>query len=483
MRFTGFLAVAGSLCIATVTASAQQVVERVRKVMPSRYDDPACDISPGHFLVSSGVTYLVTASGGNKSSGGVVEGTTDPQKVQAALENGIRVIGQAIRENDQGDNGAAWYYLGRLHIQSGDIVGADSAFTKAVALLPECAADMQAWRNRASGPLVIAASEFANQGNVDSAMALFRQAHSISRDRPEGFYNMGVLFANLGETDSAIAYFRETQRLSNEDPATFAANRNAATFNLAAMLQRGDRHVEAVEELRQYIVWVPEDTDAKRALATSLRAIGKPDEAASLEKELLAQAEAAGTLSANDRMALGINAFNAKEFEKAAEAFAAILETEPYNRDAMYNLANAYYALESGEKLVELGPKLIALEPLNEDNHKLLAQGYQLTAEQDSLIAAVTILLAMPTSVTVSQFAPSPNGATLVGVARGRSAELDGEDIPPTAQSLTFEFLGADGTVVATTEVELPALEPEATHDWQVKADGAGIIAWRYRVN
>ena len=482
MRLTGILALAGTICLANATASAQQVVERVRKVMPSRYDDPACDISPGHFLVSSGVTYLVTASGGNKSTGGVVDGTTDPEKVRQALDNGIRVITRAIRENGQAENGAAWYYLGRLYLQGGDVAGADTAFTKAVTMLPDCAADVQAWRNRAAAPLIIAASEFANAGNVDSAMVLFRQAHSLSRVRPEGFYNMGVMFANLGETDSAIAYFRETQKVAGEDPAQFARDRNAATFNLAAMLQRADRHAEAAEELRKYIEWAPSDTDAKRALATSLRASGKPDEAAALEEEILAQAEAAGTLSANDRMALGINAFNAKEYDKAAESFAAILESEPYNRDAMYNLANAYYALQDGEKLVELGPRLIALEPLNEDNHKLLAQGYQLTKQQDSLIAAVTVLLAMPTSITVSQFAPSPSGASLAGQALGRAAESDGEDVAPRATTVTFEFLDKDGAVVATSDLEIPPLEPEATHQWQVRAEGAGIIAWRYVV-
>jgi tetratricopeptide (TPR) repeat protein len=472
MRFTGFLAMAGVfVMVSPSTAVAQQRLSRVAKNMPSKYVGPTCDLSSGHFLVSSAGTYL--SSGVNNA---------DPVKTVSLVEKGIEVSIRAITEAGQEENAAAWYYLGRNYLHLGDIVGADSAFTKAVALEPECTADVQSWRNRAWLPLITPASEFVNQGNVDSALVLFRQAQTISRVRPEGYYNMGVLYANLGQNDSAIAYFRETKRIASTDVQEFAKDRDAATFNLAAMLQRGDRHDEAAAELQEYLTWVPNDTDAKRALATSLRASGNPTGAAALEEEILAQAEAAGTLSTNDRMAMGINAFNGQNFTAAAEAFSAILESEPYNRDAMYNAANAYYALKDGAKLVELGPRLIALEPLNEDNHKLLAQGFQLSNQQDSLIAAVTVLLAMPTSVTVTQFAPNPSGAALMGQAVGRAAELDGEDIPPAAQSLVIEFLDKAGAVVATSDLEIPALEPAVAHDWKVQVEGAGIIAWRYRV-
>ena len=41
-----------------------------------------------------------------------------------------------MQQNQQEKNPAAWYYLGRISLQQGDIVGADTALTKAESCLP-----------------------------------------------------------------------------------------------------------------------------------------------------------------------------------------------------------------------------------------------------------------------------------------------------------------------------------------------------------
>src|SRR5918995_39491 len=112
-----------------VSVSAQQspVNDRVVKAMPSRYVPPDCGLKPGHFKVSSGATYLKTG----------VE-TEVPDNRSRALASGQKVILEAIQQNGQAKNPAAWYYLGRINLQQGDITGADTAFTKAEALSPGC---------------------------------------------------------------------------------------------------------------------------------------------------------------------------------------------------------------------------------------------------------------------------------------------------------------------------------------------------------
>lgn len=479
MTKSGFLVLSAVGLMVPHVVQAQERIPAVARAMGSRYVEPTCELNTGHFLVRSGVTYLVVGSGGNRN----VEGTTDPEKVITQLNNGIRVITQAITEQNQGQNPAAWYFLGRLHIQGGDIVGADSAFTKAEELAPACREDINRWRMRAWVPLATPASEYAQAGKADSAMILFKRAGMIARNMPQAPYNIGVLYANSGQADSAIKYFKAAQELAAANPQEHARDRNAATFNLAAMYQRSNQHAQAVTELRKYIDWEPTDTDARRALATSLRATGQNDEAAEVERAVVAAAEAAGTLSTNDLMAIGINAFNDKKYDEAATAFARVLAADSLNRDAQFNLANSYLALQDGPKLIEASMPLLAREPLSEDNHKFLAQGYRFANDQDKLMASVVELLAMPTAVTIERFQGRQGGVVLSGFAVGRQAETEtGQRVPPAAKTLTFEFLDINGAVVASKEVAVPALDPAVKFEFTVEGDGTGIHAWRYRV-
>lgn len=478
MKKPGFLAITVLAVAGPEAVSAQDRLASVAKAMPTRYIETTCEIRAGHFKVSSAATYLAVASGGNRN----IEGTSDPEKIKTQLDNGIRVVTEAIRDNAQGQNPAAWYFLGRLHLQYGDVKGADSAFTKAEQLAPACAEDIATWRQRAWLPLVNPASEYVQQGKVDSAMILFRQASTIAPGMPQGYYNIGVLFANAGQADSAIVYFKRSQDAAS-GKTQYVKDRNSATFNLAAMYQRTNQHAQAVTELRKYIEWEPSDNDARRALATSLRATGQTAEAAEVERQAMAAAEASGTLSTNDRMTAGVNLFNDKKYAEAAEAFTRVLAEEPNNRDAQYNLANTYLALNDGAKLIEAATPLVAREPLSEDSRKLLAQGYRKTNNQDKLIEIVTELLAMPTSVLVERFQPrSAGGATIAGHALGRQAELDNNRVAPSAKTLVFEFLDAQGGVVSTKEVAIPALEPAIKFDWTTEGEGRGIVAWRYTV-
>ncbi|HEX2219545.1 MAG TPA: hypothetical protein VHG35_12130, partial [Gemmatimonadales bacterium] len=127
--------------LAATTAESQQqrvLSQRVAKSMPTTYQAPECGLKSGHFKVSSGATYLKTG----------VE-TDVPENQERALENGERVLLEAMRQNDQADNPAAWYYLGRIYLQRGDLYGADSALTRAEKLAPDCAKEIDAYRRNA----------------------------------------------------------------------------------------------------------------------------------------------------------------------------------------------------------------------------------------------------------------------------------------------------------------------------------------------
>jgi tetratricopeptide (TPR) repeat protein len=450
---------------------AQTVInDRVVKAMPSKYTPPTCGLKAGHFKVQSGATYLKTG----------IE-TAIAENRERALANGKKVLLEALEQNKQEKNPALWFYLGRISLQQGDIVGADTALTRAEALSPGCKKEITAVRYLGWVPLVNAGITFSKEEKNDSALALYRLANTISRDKPLAFLNTGVIFANAKQADSAIFYFQKASEIAEQTNSV--EDRNLATRNWGALLQRGGKHEEAIPVLEKYVGWMPKDVEVKRALAVSYRATGQNDKAKAIEEEVgaapagPAPAGAAGAAQMNSAIAL----YNAKKYGEAATAFEQVLTTEPYNRDALYGLANAYIGLKN-PKLADAAARLVAIEPLNDDAVRMLANGQRMSKKEALANKTAIQLISMPTTIKVTQFAPATDAATVTGTATGRQAETaQGKPVPPKPYSLVFEFLDDKGAVLAIQEVQVPALKVGESHDIAVNAQGTGIAAWRYK--
>jgi tetratricopeptide (TPR) repeat protein len=461
----------------TVPAVAQQrtVNDRVVASLPSKYTPPSCGLKAGHFKVSSGATYLKT---------GIETGV--PANRARVLSSGEKVLLEAINQSGQEKNPAAWYYLGRIYLQQGDIVGADTAFTKAEALAPACKKDISDVRYAGWVPLVNAGINFTKAQKNDSALVLFRQANTIYRDKPMAYSAAAVILANNKMDDSALVYLQKTIDIATA--ANMAEDRNQATFNLAAVLQRENKNEEAIAALERYLGWVPGDIEAKKALATLYRSTGKVDKAKALEQELLATpgagqgtggAAAVGTEDINN---IGVNLYNEKKYAEAAAAFEKAVAVEPYNRDALSNLSNTYLALKNGPKLTATAERLVAIEPLSENSLKLLGEGNRQSKKIDNAVKIAEKVLALPINVEVTNFAPTGKGAKLTATVTGRPAQTPaGKPLPAAPMVLVFEFLDPKGTPVTSQEAQIPALAAGATHEITLDAQGAGIDAWRYK--
>lgn len=450
---------------------AQTVInDRVAKAMPSKYTPPTCGLKAGHFKVQSGATYLKTG----------IE-TEVPENRVRALANGQKVLLEALEQNKQEKNPALWFYLGRIYLQQGDIAGADTALTRAEALSPGCKKDISDVRYLGWVPLVNAGIEFTKGQKNDSALALYRQSNTIYRDKPIAFLNAGVIFATAGQPDSAIFYFQKASEIAEQTNSL--EDRNLATRNWGALLQRAGRHQEAVPVLEKYVAWVPKDVDVKRALASSYRSTGQIEKAQAIEKEVGAAPAAAGPAAsaAAAQMNTAIALYNEKKYGEAAAAFEQVIATEPYNRDAIYGLANAYIGLKS-PKLAEAAARLVAIEPLNDDAVRMLGTGQRMAKKEAQANKTAIQLIGMPTTVKVTQFAPTADAATITGTATGREAETaQGKPVAPKPYTLIFEFLDGKGTVLANQEVQVPALKPAESQPIEAKAQGSGIAAWRYK--
>jgi tetratricopeptide (TPR) repeat protein len=465
------------LPLAATAAEAQQVIsQRVAKSMPTSYQAPECGLKSGHFKVSSGATYLKT---------GIEADVTENQK--RALDSGEKVLLEAMRQNNQAGNPAAWYYLGRIYLQRGDIYGADSALTRSEKLAPDCAKEIDGYRRNAWVALIKGGNGFEEQKNLDSALVLYRQAGVVYRKSPIAFYQAASVFNEQGATDSAAAYYgRAVAASGNATDSTEQKIRKRSAFNHGALLLNAQKHAEAAAAFEQYLKWVPSDVEAKRGLAAAYRGQGQADKAQALEQEIVAAGGSAGGAGAGagsaDLMNVGVNLYNDKKFAEAAEAFAKVSEAEPYNRDALFNLANTYLALKDGAKLLATAQRLVAIEPMNENSLKLVGEGHKQAAQVDEAVKVAEQVLALPVDIRVTDFGTGANAATLTATATGREAQTPaGKPIPAAPVTLAVEFLDAKGAVVAGQDVAVPALEAGKSQELKAAGQGAGIVAWRYK--
>jgi tetratricopeptide (TPR) repeat protein len=476
-----------ALAVGVLPAAAQQqqqvLSDRVAKSMPSRYQAPECGLKSGHFKVSSGASYLKS---------GIENSVPDNQR--RSYESGQKVLVEAIGQNGQDKNPAAWYYLGRIYLQQGDIIGADTALARAAKMVPACDKEINAYRQNAWVALIKGGNTFEEQKNLDSALVLYRQAGMMLHTSAIPYYQAANVFNTKGQPDSAAAYFGKAVAAAAHATDTTEVNiRNRSAFNQGALLLNSQKYPESVKAFEQYLQWVPNDIEAKRGLAGAYRGAGDVAKAQALEQQVVAAGGTAGGGAAaapgggagagsQDLMNIGVNFYNEKKYADAATAFEKVVQAEPYNRDALFNLTNTYLALKDGPKLLATAQKLAELEPMNENVLKLVGEGYKQSNQVNQAVSTAEKVLALPIDVKVTEFAPLASGATLAATATGRAAQTAaGKPIPPKPLTLTFEFLNASGGVVGSQDVQVPALQAGATQDIKATGQGQGIAGYRYK--
>ncbi len=180
------LAVAAALLMLPTRLVAQGVWEGPQ--------DP-CNLKAGHHLVNGGMMHLKIA----------VE-SDDENRTEDRLRRAQEVLVRAIEQNNQADNPAAWYWLGRYYVYRNDPFGADSAFRKSVQLAPECEAEARRYVGGLQ-PVVRREALLAwQEGAIDSAVSLFHLAASLMPDDAEIPFFLSRMYAERQEFDSATKY-------------------------------------------------------------------------------------------------------------------------------------------------------------------------------------------------------------------------------------------------------------------------------------
>ncbi|NNG17095.1 MAG: tetratricopeptide repeat protein [Gemmatimonadales bacterium] len=491
-----------ALLPAVLFAQDGDLRQRVVNAQPVRYQPSDC-YKTGHFSVRGAASSLKTAS----------ENEVNRERL---LRDAKSSLVRAIVERGQEENPGAWYYLGRTYLYQGDVLGADSALTRAEELAPDCAAEALDLRQRTWRGIAEAADLHVQAQHVDSAITAYRFALAIYRAEARAYSNMGSIFELAGQPDSALIYFRLAANMDTEvdgkpDPeiaravrrvaqlyaeagntdsagvylelliasavaANDSAGRDAATSALGRVMFQAQRYPEALSAFKRLAEWRPGDDNAKRNLASIYQAAGHEDSAQAIYAELgVAVTPRVDTTSAAYLINRGAGKYREGQFQAAAADFQQAVTADPANRVALVNLALAYNELKDGAKLVEAAKRSIARDPYHELSHRFLVQGYVFQEENGLAREAVTRLEQLPITVDSVTASPSQEGLSVSGVAMGRDTG------PSAPMVLLFEFLGADGAVISTGEVSLESLAPGAASRFVAVGQGSGIVDWRYR--
>lgn len=459
MRNLAVVAGVGLLLVGTVSVAEAQ----------GGYRPPDCELNTGHFLVSSGRTYI----------SGVAD-ESDPVKKERLLNDAHRVLLEAL-DRGQGDNPAVWYFLGRYYVLTKDAFGADSAFDRAEAGAPDCAEDIAYYRQVLWVPIINTAIDSLRAGAFQGAVKFLREANALYDGNNLGFYYLGRIFGNEGETDSALYYFKKVVEIGNTD-TTRTEDYNTSVINIGllySMMEQWDSAAVWYERYRAEID--PNDPQALTRLAEAYQRGGDTTQAMVLYDSVIVKA---ADMGASDLFKTGEQLFIAEHYDMAAKAFELGLEKNKFFRPALYNLANAYLAMAQDSEgpvadsataeMEAAARRLVEVDPLSVEALELLAAALQLQGRNDETLALLEQREEMTFDVSLDNQQRVDGGF----VVQGRVVNRTDQEI--TTSPLTFEFLDGEGNVLDSQTYAAQTLAGSASESFVLRSANDDVVAVRY---
>ncbi len=481
---------------------------------------PPCDIRPGHFRVTTGEVDLKLAA-------------EKPEQRDRMLAQAKDVLVRAIGGDNQDKNAAAWYYLGRYFNETGDAVGADTAFARAEALAPQCKADIVNYRRALAAATHSKGAAAWQAGHKDSAAVAFHLAYrvfpsdarplfALAANRRDALNNVARIYLSRVQSNpaaqrgqqirarldslgralaadstvldrmvaSSASRHKRGAHLAPADQQTFT--RDSSTHTEALARERAARAAlaqqaadaaaalralaaPAIQAYRDVMGAYPDDVDAASNLATLYGQSGEPEKASAVFDSLLGHAS---HTQADELIIAGQRLLGTGLLRPGTRALALGLNENPYARDALYYLATAYYSLRDSANTLATAQRLVALDPLNRNSLRLVAAGWDLKGRRDSTLKYLARAdSGLAVDITVSSFAPDSSGFILTAIA----TNLKPGPSPSQPLQLVFEFLGPGGQVAATLPTLVPALAPGGSQEFELHVKGKNLLGWRYR--
>src|SRR5436309_1910204 len=343
-----------------------------------------------------------------------------------AFKEAERDLTQAVGADDHGKSSGAWYYLARYYMAVNDLAGADSAFTKALALAPGCKDDIAFHRHEAA--------------------AAYREFLGAYPNDVQARASLAELYLRANQRDSAMALY-----------AAIPAHADSAS---------ADDLFGAAGAVLSAIPQLPDTSELDAACAKALKR--KTPTLTTRQLAARCQPAAADTMRKFHALADPL-------YRLGVQTYQAGLVKNPYHRDALYNLTGISFVLNDTAKVLLLAQRLYAVDPMNRLSLTKLAGAWQLAGKKDSALYYLTLADSLPIEVSVGKFVANDQGGALEGLYSNFHSK------PSRPVKVTFELVDGKGNVVASLPQDIPALDAGANQSFKLKATQTGAIAWRYK--
>ena len=356
------------------------------------------------------------------------------QRIDALAEQGELAAAVSLchdRLSDNGDDGPAWFLLGRIETQADNLYEALIALEQAARLMPE---NIEVHMARAAAAQVV--------GENELALICYDQAIGINANNSDAWFERGNALTRLLRLAEAIGSFDRAIELNPRDAEIFFARGWAC--------HRFDRAADALNTLNRAIALDPEHAKALHLRGNVLTGLGRHEEA--LESLTAALQISPGEADAlND---LGCVLRKLDRVEEAGEAFGDALRADPNSTAALLNWG--YMLHEQNRYLEALAcfDRVLAINPRVTVAHIGRSAALRLLNRCPESLAAAEIALALDPARPEALLA---RGNTLCGLNRNQEAfECYQQAVAlPPPNSYTFSSGGAALLSLGRTEEAL----------------------------
>ena len=409
----------------------------------------------------------------------------------------------------------------------------DSLFRIVETAKPNCNDYTAYWRagQKFYLDLVNGAINSMNADKLDSAEYFATQANKLYAASPYGTMILGGVYSKRGNTAKALEYWGKAAEAASKDTSYRDVRRQMLANIGSAYLDQGGTasgaekvaaYRKAAEAYSQLIA-IPGTkgqylTGGRQQLETAYLMAGDTAAAAQVWAPLLTNP---ADYEYNDLLNSAVNAARANRPADAGKLFEATLAQNPYNRDALFNVAVTYLTLEQNDKIGPIVERLVAVDPGNPENYNLAARAYLAlgknaqTAKKAALSGAYNDSTVswynrgnnLPIEVTFTEFSPNEKNVTIGGSVLDRRDKIEanapqaaaparpakGAKAKPTpkaeantlaAKPVTLSFTALDkaGTALGTETVTTEPLSPGQRARFKFTINAPNVVAYRYKI-
>jgi tetratricopeptide (TPR) repeat protein len=402
--------------------------------------------------------------------------------VQAKPDSALLLAQQGLRTDSA--NALFHAVAGEARAALGDVAGADSSFRTALRLSPGYDEAIEARRETAWKRLYNQGISTYRTNDLDATIATWEKANAIDPDaHHEAYMNLAVLYTGKGDYDRAVQSYRSALAVlakpvsgtpTAEETKEHTDARTTIEESLGEILLYTEKYADAERLYRDRLSRDSTNVALRSQLAAAVAAQpGREAEAAAMYDRLLSLRN----LRTTDYHDIGVALFTAKNYARAAEAFARVSAAWPNSREALYNHANALYAGEQWAALLPVAQKLVAVDPLYEDSWLILARAQREAGQNAQALRALEAVEAMPVKVKDLTARVAEGRTTVRGSAVGNAASAG------TQIRLRFTFYGPNGEQLGAQTAVVTAPAKDAVSSFQVVLENpTAVRGYKYEV-